>query len=207
MNTFTLCTIAMATVLGAVLVRAQEPTNKEPQTKTPPAATKTKPVVTIVTSVGEIKLELWADMAPITVSNFLSYINQKFYDSVVFHRVIDGFMIQGGGFTAEMQQKPTAASIRNEARAETPNKRGTIAMARTSQPHSASSQFFINLVDNPALDFKDPSPQGIGYCVFGKVIDGMSVVDAIGKVKTGAKGPFQDVPIEPVIIKTVKLAE
>ena len=158
---------------------------------------------TIETSMGTITLSLNADKAPQTVANFAEYAKSGHYDGTIFHRVIDGFMIQGGGFTKEMNQKPTREPIRNEAMNGLKNKRGTIAMARTMVVDSATSQFFINLVDNDFLDFTAPTQQGFGYAVFGKVTDGMSVVDAIGKVKTGFAGPHQNVPEEPVVIKKV----
>jgi len=165
------------------------------------------PAVVIETSAGAIKAELWAGKAPQTVANFLDYVDRTFYDGLVFHRVIAGFMIQGGGFTPDMEQKPAGKPIRNEAAAELANARGTLAMARTSQIHSATSQFFINLVDNDFLDHADDSPRGFGYCAFGKVVEGMDVVDAIGKVKTARSGHFDDVPVQAVLIKTIRRAE
>ena len=162
---------------------------------------------TIETSMGTITLELDAEKSPATVSNFVEYAKSGFYDGTVFHRVIDGFMIQGGGFTKEMNQKPTRAPIRNEAVNGLKNRRGTIAMARTRVVDSATSQFFINLVDNEFLDFTSPTPQGYGYAVFGKVTDGMSVVDSIAKVKTGFAGPHQNVPETPVVIRKVVVTE
>ena len=159
----------------------------------------------VETSMGTITLELNEEKAPVTVANFIEYAKSGHYDGTIFHRVIDGFMIQGGGFTREMNQKPTRAPIRNEARNGLKNVRGTIAMARTSVVDSATSQFFINLVDNDFLNFTSPTPQGFGYAVFGKVTDGMDVVDQIAKVKTGFSGPHQNVPEEPVVIKKVAL--
>ena len=158
---------------------------------------------TIETSMGTITLSLNADKAPATVANFAQYAKSGFYDGTVFHRVIDGFMIQGGGFTKEMNQKPTREPVRNEAMNGLKNRRGTIAMARTMVVDSATSQFFINLVDNDFLDFTAPTPQGFGYAVFGEVTDGMAVVDAIAKVKTGFAGPHQNVPETPVVIRKV----
>lgn len=155
------------------------------------------------TSKGTIVLELDEEKAPETVKNFVSYITSGHYDGTIFHRVIDGFMIQGGGFTKDMNQKATQSPIRNEAANGLKNKRGTIAMARTMVVDSATSQFFINLVDNDFLDFSEPTPQGFGYAVFGKVVEGMDVVDAIAKVKTGYHGPHQNVPEEAVIITRV----
>ncbi|MBQ1428100.1 MAG: peptidyl-prolyl cis-trans isomerase [Kiritimatiellae bacterium] len=154
---------------------------------------------------GTISLELDEAKAPATVKNFVEYANSGHYDGTIFHRVIDGFMIQGGGFTKSMDQKPTREPIMNEAMNGLKNLRGTIAMARTMVVDSATSQFFINLVDNAFLDFTNPTPQGFGYAVFGKVTDGMDVVDAIAKVKTGFSGPHQNVPEEPVVIRKVKI--
>ena len=161
----------------------------------------------IETSLGTITLELDGGKAPATVENFAQYARDGHYDGTIFHRVIAGFMIQGGGFTKSMDQKPTRAPIRNEAMNGLKNVRGTIAMARTSVVDSATSQFFINLVDNDFLDFSSPTPQGFGYAVFGKVVDGMEVVDAIAKVKTGFNGPHQNVPEEPVVIRKVTVSE
>lgn len=162
---------------------------------------------TIETNMGSISLELDEAKAPITVANFLAYAKDGHYDGTIFHRVIDGFMIQGGGFTRSMDQKPTKAPIRNEASNGLSNKRGTIAMARTMVVDSATSQFFINLVDNEFLDFRGPDPRTYGYAVFGKVTDGMDVVDKIAKVKTANSGMHQNVPEEPVTIKKVHVAE
>ena len=157
-------------------------------------------IVAMNTSKGEIRIELYPDKAPDTVKNFLQYVDDKFYDGTIFHRVINGFMIQGGGFTADMNQKSTRAPVKNEAANGLKNKRGTIAMARTPNPHSATAQFFINVVDNDFLDFTSPDPRGFGYCVFGKVISGMEAVDAIKAVRTAA----QDVPVETVTIVDVR---
>ena len=161
---------------------------------------------TIETSMGSITVELDDAKAPVTVKNFLDYAASGHYDGTIFHRVIDGFMIQGGGFTKAMDQKPTKAPIKNEASNGLANKRGTIAMARTMVVDSATSQFFINLVDNDFLNFRAPTPQYYGYAVFGKVTDGMDVVDKIAKVKTGFAGPHQNVPEEPIVIKKVHVA-
>jgi len=162
------------------------------------------PVVLMETSAGNIKIELDRKNAPISVNNFLSYVDDKFYDGTIFHRVIENFMIQGGGFTSDMKQKQTKAQIKNEAGNGLKNKRGTLAMARTMVVDSASSQFFINVVDNDFLDHRDTSPQGYGYAVFGKVVEGMDVVDKIKSVKTGTKMGFGDVPLETVVIKSVR---
>lgn len=159
------------------------------------------PKVTLGTSLGNITLELYPDKAPATVANFLSYVDEGFYNGTIFHRVIKGFMIQGGGFTESMQEKPTRAPITNEADNGLKNERGTIAMARTPDPDSATAQFFINAKDNTFLNFKNKSPEGYGYCVFGKVTKGLDVVDAIEKTPTTTKGFYQDVPAKPVIIK------
>ena len=160
----------------------------------------------IDTSMGTITLELDDAKAPVTVKNFIDYAKSGHYDGTIFHRVIDGFMIQGGGFTRSMDQKPTKAPIKNEAANGLSNKRGTIAMARTMIVDSATSQFFINLVDNGFLDYKGPDPRTYGYAVFGKVTDGMDVVDKIAKVKTGFAGPHQNVPEEPILIKKVLIS-
>ena len=162
---------------------------------------------TIETSMGSITLELDETKAPVTVKNFIDYAKAGHYDGTIFHRVIDGFMIQGGGFTPAMEQKKTRDPIKNEATNGLSNARGTIAMARTSVVDSATSQFFINLVDNAFLNFRAPTPQYYGYAVFGKVTEGMDVVDRIAKVKTGFAGPHQNVPVEPVVIKKVTVAE
>jgi peptidyl-prolyl cis-trans isomerase B (cyclophilin B) len=156
--------------------------------------------VKMQTSQGAIEIELDDASAPDTVRNFLAYVNKGHYDGTVFHRVIKGFMIQGGGFEPGMRQKPTDAPIRNEANNGLKNKRYTLAMARTSDPHSASAQFFINTVDNDFLDFRAENAQGWGYAVFGRVVGGTEVVDAIEKVRTGRKGFHDDVPLEDVVI-------
>ena len=161
---------------------------------------------TIETSKGVITLALDDEKAPETVKNFAQYARDGHYDGTIFHRVINGFMIQGGGFTKDMEQKETREPIRNEAMNGLKNKRGTIAMARTMVVDSATSQFFINLVDNDFLDFQNPTPQGFGYAVFGQVTDGMDVVDAIAKVRTGSVGHYQDVPVEAVEIKSVTVS-
>lgn len=160
----------------------------------------------IETDLGAIEIELDEKKAPATVKNFVDYAKSGHYNGTIFHRVIDGFMIQGGGFTPDMDQKPTKAPIRNEAMNGLKNARGTIAMARTMVVDSATSQFFINLVDNDFLDFQNPTPQGFGYAVFGAVTDGLEVVDAIAKVSTGFAGPHQNVPEKPVVIKKVTVS-
>ncbi len=165
------------------------------------------PLVIIKTTKGDFTLRLFADKAPLTVASFLSYVDEGFYNGTVFHRVIEGFMIQGGGFTKEMKQKSTHPPIRNEAKNGLKNKRGTVAMARTSVVDSATAQFFVNVVDNSFLDFRSADAQGFGYCVFGEVVSGLETVDAIRKLKTGSKNSFTDVPLETVEILDVTCGE
>lgn len=160
--------------------------------------------VEVSTSAGNFTVELYPDKAPRTVANFLQYVADKHYDGTIFHRVIDGFMIQGGGFTPEMAQKPTRAAVVNEASNGMKNLRGTLAMARTGDPHSATAQFFINVVDNDFLNFRGESAQGWGYCVFGKVVSGMEVVDKIRVVPTANAGMFENVPATPVVIRSMR---
>jgi len=167
-------------------------------------AQSANPRVKLETSKGTIVIELDAAKAPVTVGNFLDYVKSGFYAGTVFHRVIPKFMVQGGGFTPDMKQKETREAIVNEAANGLSNKRGTIAMARTNEPNSATSQFFINLVDNGFLDMSR-AQDGVGYCVFGKVVEGMSVVDAIASVQTGIVSGFRDVPLQPVTIKKAVL--
>ena len=162
-------------------------------------------MIKLTTNLGVISLELNEEKAPKTVANFKAYVESGHYNGTIFHRVIKNFMIQGGGMEANMNQKPTNAPIENEAANGLKNKRGSIAMARTGDPHSATAQFFINTVDNDFLDFKAPSGQGWGYCVFGEVVEGMDVVDAIRAVKTGNKGFHQDVPAEAVVIEKAEI--
>ena len=169
-------------------------------------AADTAPRIRIQTNQGDIVVELDREKAPKSVENFLSYVNDGFYNGTVFHRVIDGFMIQGGGFTQDLQQKATKAPIQNEADNGLKNDRGTIAMARTNEPHSATAQFFINVVDNDFLNYRSQTVRGWGYAVFGKVVEGMEVVDKIRKIPTGPSGQFrQDVPKTPVVIEMVTL--
>ena len=167
------------------------------------AAVLAAPTVEMQTSAGKMVIELNAEKAPVTVENFLKYAKEGHYDGTVFHRVMEGFMIQGGGFTADMGEKKTGAPIQNEARNGLKNQRGTIAMARRPDPHSATAQFFINHKDNTMLDY--PGQDGWGYAVFGKVTRGMEIVDKIAKVPTGNRGMHQNVPVEPVVIQSVKV--
>ena len=164
-------------------------------------------MVELHTNHGVIKLELDAEKAPKSVENFLNYVKAGHYDNTVFHRVIDGFMIQGGGFEPGMKQKPTAEPINNEANNGLKNVNGSIAMARTNDPHSATAQFFINVNDNEFLNHSSPTPQGWGYAVFGKVVDGMDIVEKIKKVKTGSKGFHQDVPADDVVIEKAVIVD
>jgi cyclophilin family peptidyl-prolyl cis-trans isomerase len=188
-------TLALATGLIVQVGRAEEKAVK----KGP------KPTIVMETSEGAITVELWPQKAPVTVKNFLRYAQEGFYDGTLFHRVIDGFMIQGGGFSPDMKEKPAHETIINEAARKLKNERGTIAMARTNKIHSATSQFFINLKDNTFLDHVDDTPRGFGYAVFGKVVAGMEVVDRIGKVKTTTLGRYRDVPAKAVTIRQVRL--
>jgi peptidyl-prolyl cis-trans isomerase B (cyclophilin B) len=166
------------------------------------------PQVELKTSMGAIVIELYEDKAPATVGNFLGYVKDGHYDGTVFHRVIPGFMVQGGGFEPDMKQKPTRKPVKNEAGNGLKNTVGTIAMARTPEPHSATAQFFINVANNDSLNFRFPTPDGYGYCVFGKVVKGMDVVQRIEKVQTGP-GPaaHQNVPVKPVMIEGARLLE
>jgi len=192
--------VVFGVAFSAVVFAQQDP-------NTPPAAKKqekpTNPVVKIATTKGEILVELDAEKAPISVANFLAYTKDGFYNGTIFHRVIKNFMIQGGGMTLDMKQKKTKPPIKNEAANGLKNKRGTIAMARTPIPDSATSQFFINHKDNVFLDYRGPSAQEIGYAVFGKVLKGMEVVDAIAVTPTRPG----DVPVEPIVIESVTLVE
>ena len=169
------------------------------------AAQDKNPIVAVSTSMGDVRLELDAENTPITTRNFLEYVKEGFYDGLIFHRVIAGFMIQGGGFDAKMNQKTTKAPIKNEAANGLKNQTGSIAMARTNVVDSATAQFFINVKDNDFLNHKNTSPEGFGYAVFGQVVDGMEVIRAIEKVRTGNKGFHQDVPVESVVIHSIKL--
>jgi len=170
------------------------------------ANAKENPMVTLSTSMGDVKLELYADKAPVTVKNFLDYAKAGYYDGTIFHRVIPGFMIQGGGLTGDMKDKKEGqkAAIKNESSNGFKNETGTLAMARTSAPDSATSQFFINVKDNGFLN-RDTAPDKVGYAVFGKVTEGMDVVRKIEQVKTTTKGMHQNVPVDPVVIKSAKV--
>ena len=182
----------------------QPPANPQPQEQPVADTGPVNPVVIIETSKGTIAAELWPDKSPETVENFLAYVDDGFFDGTIFHRVIPGFMIQGGGFTPDMRQKAGKSPVVNEARADVGNDRGTLAMARTGDPHSATAQFFINHVDNAGLDHTAKTPQGYGYCVFGKVTDGLDVVDAIATVRTATVGPFENVPTDAVEIVSIR---
>jgi cyclophilin family peptidyl-prolyl cis-trans isomerase len=166
-----------------------------------PPSSPDNPVVVLETTKGNITIELFKERAPVSVENFLQYVKSGHYDGTIFHRVIRGFMIQGGGMTPDMQEKPTRDPIKNEATNRIRNLRGTLAMARTAQVRSATSQFFINTAENRALDHRGLSPDEYGYAVFGKVTDGMDVIDQIERAKTGRAGPMEDVPVEPIVIK------
>jgi cyclophilin family peptidyl-prolyl cis-trans isomerase len=196
--------IAPLVCLLALLAPAAAPkTSSHPATaaKKASAAPAANPRVALQTSKGRIVIELYADKAPKTTKNFLDYVKAGFYNGTIFHRVIPGFMVQGGGFTPDMTEKPTRPPIQNEADNQVLNQRGTLAMARTSDPNSASAQFFINLVNNGSLNHTGNTPQGYGYAVFGNVVEGMEVVDAIGQVPTTTKGPYGDVPVEAVVLQ------
>jgi len=172
-----------------------------------PAALAANPKVEIKTSLGTVVIDLYPENAPQTVENFLQYVKDGFYDGTVFHRVIPGFMVQGGGFTRNLQQKPTRPAIRNEAGNGLRNAVGTVAMARTKDPHSATAQFFVNVADNDFLDFKSPDENGYGYTVFGRVSAGMDVVQKMLQVPTATVGPHQNVPRTPIVIESTRLIE
>jgi cyclophilin family peptidyl-prolyl cis-trans isomerase len=190
--------ISFVSLLLFALAQAQAPA---PRPEAPSVAPPAGPVVLLTTSAGNIKIALDKEKAPITVDNFLKYVRAKHYDGTIFHRVMPNFMIQGGGMTPDMTEKPTRPGIRNEAKNGLRNSRGTISMARTGDPNSATAQFFINVKDNHSLDF---GIAGAGYAVFGQVIEGMDVVDKIQLVPTVTKGPHANVPATPVVIKTVR---
>jgi len=191
--------LAAVSIATSFITSAQEATAPNP-------FEQQLPTVILHTSKGPITLELFSDQAPISVENFLEYARSGHYDGTIFHRVIGNFMIQGGGFDAEMQQRPVRDPIQNEADNGLSNARGTVAMARTGMPHSATAQFFINVVDNPALDHRGTqSGRTWGYAVFGRVTEGMDVVDEIRQVATDNRGPMADVPVEPVVIERVEI--
>lgn len=202
--------VASLVCLLAMLLPAA-PAKKSPKPAAPPksagAATATAPAanprVALETNKGRIVIELYADKAPKSAKNFLAYVKAGHYNNTIFHRVIPGFMIQGGGFTPDMTEKPTRDPIQNEADNRVLNQRGTLAMARTGDPNSATAQFFINLVNNGALNFTGKTPSGWGYAVFGNVVEGMDVVDAIAQVPTATKGMYENVPTQPVVIQKV----
>lgn len=200
----TACTIALAAMLPAGA--GAQPANSPPTSKGT-SSMSTNPRVKLHTNQGDIVITLNAEKAPKSVENFVAYTKDGFYDGTVFHRVIDGFMIQGGGFEPGMKQKPTKAPIENEANNGLKNDKYTLAMARTSDPHSATAQFFINVSDNDFLNFTAPTPNGWGYAVFGVVTEGTEVVDKIKNVKTGNRGFHQNVPTEDVIIEKAEVLE
>jgi len=188
----------VASLVCALAISAAAAAQPASKAASPAAA---NPRVLLDTSKGKIVIELFADKAPKSTKNFLDYVNAGHYNGTIFHRVIPGFMVQGGGFTPEMTEKPTRPPIQNEADNRVLNQRGTLAMARTPDPNSASSQFFINVANNGFLNFRSKTPEGWGYAVFGKVVEGMDVVDAIVAVKTTTKGPYENVPVEPVVVR------
>lgn len=200
-----LWSVGLFVTSGALCAIAQEMPAMPDPVASPPSAEPVR--VLLSTSEGDIELALFPDRAPETVSNFVQYVEDGHYAGTVFHRVINGFMIQGGGFDEKLNQRPTRAAIKNEAANGLKNKRGTIAMARTPMVDSATSQFFINVVDNAFLDYRAPTPQGFGYCVFGEVTKGMDVVDAIKAVPTGNKKGMGDVPNEDIVIREARILE
>jgi len=187
--------------------RSEKTSAHTEQASEPVEKRTTAPQVRLTTNLGNIILELDAEQAPVSVENFLSYVKSGFYDGTIFHRVMRGFMIQGGGFTAEMKKKPTRSPIKNEAGNGLSNKRYTLAMARTRSPDSATAQFYINLVDNDFLDKSGPLPQQAGYAVFGRVVDGTDVVDKIAEASTKRMGPHESVPQTPIIIEKAAVIE
>ena len=201
---FSIPLIVAALMLGVSGCGASEPRTQRVSTAPAPGQPP-NPRVLIETSKGNITVELFAGNAPRSTENFLGYVQRGFYDGTIFHRVIPGFMIQGGGMTPDMAEKPNGEAIPNEADNGLRNLRGTLAMARTGDPHSATSQFFINVVDNALLDHRGKSVQGWGYTVFGQVVEGMDVVDAIVAVPRGIWGPHDDVPVEPVVMRRVSV--
>jgi cyclophilin family peptidyl-prolyl cis-trans isomerase len=204
MNHFSVFLLALVVSTSFVTsgCNAKEP-GKQTASTQPAPGQPPNPKVLIETSKGNITVELFPGNAPISVENFMAHVKSGFYDGTIFHRVIPGFMIQGGGMLPDLTEKPRGTPIQNEADNGLKNLRGTLAMARMGDPHSATSQFFINVADNPFLDHRGKSFEGWGYAVFGQVVDGMQVVDAIMAVPRGDRGPYQDVPLEPVVMKKV----
>lgn len=199
-------TLALLPATG-VIAQAQDEPQATDESTTERTDDMSRPRIEMKTSKGTLTIELYQEKAPKTVENFLSYVESDHYDGTIFHRVIPGFMVQGGGFKPDMSQKDTGDPIENEADNGMKNTRGTLAMARTGNPHSATAQFFINTVDNSFLDHTGKNPQGWGYAVFGEVVDGMDVVDEIVKVPTGNKGGHQNVPNEPVVIESATVVD
>lgn len=199
----------MFLVLSIIVAAGLQAPGAAPQPSGAPASRSAaaNPIVVIATSLGDITVELFQDRAPISVANFMQYSSDGFYVGTIFHRVVPRFVIQGGGLTARMEEKPARPPIQNEATNGLRNLRGTLSMARTRALRSATSQFYINLADNVPLDHRGFTPDEFGYAVFGRVIAGMDVVDAIAGVKTGTSGPYQDVPVEPVVIKNVTIKQ
>jgi len=199
---------ALIVAFGALLLCGMSASPGEAQTVNTTApnttAATSSPAVVISTSMGDLEVELNAEKAPISVKNFLAYVDDKFYDGLIFHRVIPNFMVQGGGMKPDMSQKTTKEQIKNEAANGLKNSRGTLAMARTNVPDSATAQFFINHADNAFLDYRGPGPSEIGYAVFGKVTKGLDVVDKIAAVKTKTSGYNENVPVEPVTIVSIR---
>lgn len=198
--------LLVAALVGCEKKQEAEQNNSSTET-TQGEATVNNPLVKVDTNLGSFVIELDEQKAPITVKNFLNYVNEGYYSETLFHRVIPGFMVQGGGFTTDFVQKTTKAPIQNEANNGLHNLRGTVAMARTSDPNSASAQFFINVADNSFLDYTSPTPQGWGYAVFGRVVEGMDIVDAISKQKTGTRAGHADVPTNNVVIQSIQVVE
>jgi cyclophilin family peptidyl-prolyl cis-trans isomerase len=199
--------VVLSLIVSALLQAPQPAPSSPPESSAAPRPAAGNPVVTIVTTRGDITVELFRDRAPASVENFMQYVSEGFYNGTIFHRVVPSFVIQGGGFTSRMEEKPTRAPIQNEATNGLRNLRGTLSMARTRALRSATSQFYINLADNAALDHRGFTPDDFGYAVFGRVIGGMDVVDAIAAVQTRTAGQFEDVPVEPVVIKAVTVRQ
>jgi cyclophilin family peptidyl-prolyl cis-trans isomerase len=199
--------LLLSLLVTLALEAPQTPTAPANPPRGPSPAATTNPVVVITTSRGDITVELFQDRAPVSVANFLQYASEGFYEGTIFHRVVPNFVIQGGGFTAKMEEKATHPPIQNESTNGLRNVRGTLSMARTRALRSATSQFYINLADNALLDHRGFTPDDFGYAVFGRVIAGMDVVDAVGQGKTTTVGPYEDVPVEPVLIRHVAIKQ